>query len=488
MMTIEKFSRVRVLCVGDVMLDRFVHGAVDRVSPESPVPVLRVTGTQDIVGGAANVGRNVAALDGQCTLVGVVGADAAGARIASLLQDDARLQHRLVTDAARCTTEKTRFVAQGQHLLRADHEILQPVAATIEAAVIDAVRRELPAHDVLVLSDYAKGVLTDTVIATVVALAKAQGKPVVVDPKSADLARYQGATIITPNRKETLAATGIDPVEDADAEQAALAALRLAGAESILVTRAERGMSLLERNGSALHIPAQARDVFDVVGAGDTVVATLALALGGGFTAADAAALANTAAGIVVSKPGTATLTQSELMEALAVPARAGAVSTGFKVLGWQEAGVKSAAWRRDALRVGFTNGCFDILHAGHIGILEFARSQCDRLIVGLNSDDSVRRLKGPQRPLNAQDNRAKVLAALGVVDAVVVFDQDTPAELIHHLAPELLVKGADYQVSEIVGADEVLANGGRVLTFELVPEISTTRIAEKAAQGGKQT
>ncbi len=479
MFNFSSFSAVRILCIGDVMLDRFVKGSVNRISPESPVPVLLVSNTQSIPGGAANVGRNVASLGGFCTLVGVIGDDVTGREMEAMLRDSSgKIQPRMVVTSSHPTIEKTRFVAHGQHLLRADAEDTVPYPQQVQNDLVAAIAAEIEAHDVLVLSDYAKGVLSDYVVKESIRLARASGKPVIVDPKSANLARYSGATVVTPNAKETQMATGVEPTTDEQAEVAGRVALEKAGIESVLITRAERGMSLVSRTQPVAHIPACAREVFDVVGAGDTVVATLALCLGADFSLQDAARLANSAAGIVVGKHGTATVTQSELLDEL--NQQQGGSNAPVKVLDLTLAKVRAANWQREGLKVGFTNGCFDIVHAGHIAILKFSRAHCDRLIVGLNSDASVKRLKGAQRPINSQDDRACVIAALEMVDAVVIFDQDTPAELIETLSPDLLVKGADYQIHQIVGADHVLSRGGEVLTCELVPGRSTTAIVNK--------
>ena len=483
MSLIDKFHDTRVLCLGDVMLDRFISGAVNRISPESPVPVLSVSESKIFAGGAANVAENVAALGGRCTLVGVVGQDGAARELEAMMQAQPRISAAFVPVADRPTTEKTRFVAHGQHMLRADNEIGEPVDAATEAALLSVIATHVQSHHVLVLSDYAKGVLTDTVVRGAIDLAIRVGVPVIVDPKSPQLERYNGATVVTPNTKETQVATGVMLHDDAKATEAGCKVLAETTIGAVLITRAEKGMTLVTRNAAPLHIVPRAREVADVGGAGDTVIAALALALGGGSELGRAATIANTAAGIVVGKRGTATVTGSELMEALEAETRSGLAPPQVKVLSWSEALLRVEAWRRDGLRVGFTNGCFDILHIGHIGILSFARAHCDRLVVGLNADASVRRLKGAHRPVNSQDDRAVVLAALAVVDAVVMFDQDSPQELIVHLQPDALVKGADYQLSEIVGADVVLARGGEVLRFELVPGRSTTKTIDRAKQ-----
>ncbi|WCT75195.1 D-glycero-beta-D-manno-heptose-7-phosphate kinase [Sphingomonas naphthae] len=476
------FESIAILVVGDVMLDRFMKGVVQRISPESPVPIIHLKATESVPGGAANVGRNISALGGRCTLIGCVGEDAAAAELAFQLSTCGRITPALIAEAGRPTIEKTRFVAQGQHLLRADREEPGDIAAATGQAIVKTVADQIGEHQVVVLSDYAKGVLTPEVVAGIIAVARAAGVPVVVDPKTPDFRRYAGATVVTPNAKEALAATGIDPHEDEGAEQAGGIALSGTDIEAILLTRAERGMSLLRPDQAPVHIPASARDVFDVVGAGDTVIATLSLCLGAGLALPEAATIANAAGGVVVGKRGTATVSRSELHEELARLSSLGMSSPNSKVADLDLAITRRRLWERDGLTVGFTNGCFDILHVGHVGILEFARAHCDRLIVAVNADSSVKRLKGPSRPINSESDRAQIIAALGVTDLVVVFEEDTPKELIEALQPDLLVKGADYTIDQIIGADTVLARGGTVLTYELVPGRSTTNIIARAS------
>ncbi len=474
----ERFSNVRVLCIGDVMLDRFISGDVRRVSPESPVPVLSVSGSQSFPGGAANVARNVASLGGTCTLIGVIGPDPAGRELQHAVESIGGLTCEFCICANRPTSEKTRFVAHGQHMLRTDSELAAAVGEDIQAAILRAIERLAPAHDVMVLSDYAKGVLTDKVVSGAIAIAAALRMPVAVDPKSVKLGRYAGATVITPNSKEVLDATGIDPTEDdAHAASAGAAILRDCGVQNVLLTRAHRGMTLVGANVAASHIRASAREVFDVVGAGDTVIATVALALGAQLDLPEAARLANVAAGIVVGKRGTATVTQTELAEELLRVEGGTLAAMQSKIMALEEVVHLAHTWRKNGFKVGFTNGCFDILHIGHLSILSFARQNSGKLIVAVNSDASVRRLKEAGRPINQESDRAMVLAALSVVDAVVVFDEDTPLQLIERIDPDVLIKGGDYTVDTIVGSSHVLARGGQVLTCPLIPGRSTTRV-----------
>jgi D-beta-D-heptose 7-phosphate kinase / D-beta-D-heptose 1-phosphate adenosyltransferase len=475
------FEPVRVLCIGDIMLDRFIFGDVRRISPESPVPIIQMQRTSNVPGGAANVARNVAALGGRCTIIGVVGDDPTGTELSGLILDGDAVTPVLVVDDSRPTIEKIRFVAQGHHLLRADREDAVAIATAAEDAVLAHVEALIAEHDVMVLSDYAKGVLTDRVISGSIDAARRAGRAVVVDPKSRQLVRYAGATVLTPNAKEVFEATGIEARDNDSAATAAREAMIAANVDAMLVTRSEQGMTLVESDGAITHLGASAREVFDVVGAGDTVVATLSLCLGAGMRLPEATAVANAAAGVVVGKQGTATVSRSELSDELTHLSRTGLSPSELKIVAAERAVTLCQQWQRDGLTVGFTNGCFDILHVGHVRILEFARSQCDRLILGINSDASVKRLKGPTRPINNQDDRAQVIGAFGFIDAVVVFDEDTPYDLIGAIGPDVLVKGSDYTVEQVVGHDLMEARGGRVVLFDLVPGRSTSNIIAKS-------
>lgn len=482
MFELEQLKKVKVLCLGDVMLDRYLHSDVVRISPEGPVPVARVVRSDNIAGGVANVARNVAALGAQATVCGVIGEDAAGRDLEFVLAEDGGIDTRFLVTTERPTTEKIRYVAQGQQLLRADREDVRSLTVLQEQEIMQILDSSLQDYDVLVLSDYAKGLLTPSVISHAIHLAKQRNIPVVVDPKSADFSRYAGATVITPNTKETRDATGIDPVDDARAVKAGQKILTLGKVKAVLVTRAEQGMSLIEHDAPAIHIRATAREVYDVVGAGDTVVATLAICLGAGLPLTEAARLANMAAGIVVQKSGTATVSVLELLDAIQHEDQAHDPQSSIrnKIMSLAELQLLCEQWKQQGLRVGFTNGCFDLLHMGHVSLLAFAKAQCDRLVVGLNSDASVRRLKGPERPVNSENDRAYVLSALQAVDAVVIFGEDTPKQLIEALTPNVLVKGADYTIDQIVGAQHVMAHGGEVKTFELLPGRSSTQMIEK--------
>jgi D-beta-D-heptose 7-phosphate kinase / D-beta-D-heptose 1-phosphate adenosyltransferase len=472
------FSNATILCLGDVMLDRYAYCATERLSPEAPVPVLLMQRRRSMLGGAGNVARNIAALGGTAILMGLVGQDTAGEEVRALIAATPGLVDRHVSTDRRPTICKTRYMAGHQQLLRVDEESTHDLDAEEEAALIAAAEGAITAVDAVILSDYGKSALGPCVLETVIAQARGRGIPVYVDPKSEDFRRYQGASCITPNLRELAVAARLPVGSDAEIIAAATKVMRDSGADAIVATRSDKGMVLVEASG-AVHIePARAREVYDVSGAGDTVVAVLALACAAGYALPQAMRLANTAAGIVVSKLGTATVELDELMLELARDVRDKEWHRA-KHFSTAEAETLVRRWKSRGLKVGFTNGCFDIVHAGHVGLLAAARAQCDRLIVALNDDEGVRRLKGPDRPVNGLRDRAAVIAAVESVDAVISFGDDTPLELIRRLGPDVLVKGGDYTVETVVGAKEVQEAGGRVALVELVEGRSTTGLID---------
>lgn len=469
-----------ILVVGDAMLDVYVLGTVDRISPEAPVPVVRQTQLKEMGGGGANVAANIVGLGGTAHLIACAARDAEGQRLAAALSA-AGVSFDLIDADSRPTTVKTRFFAGQHQLLRVDKEEASHLSPASEEAVIRTIGERIAWARLVIVSDYGKGMLTDRVLARTMEMAHAADVPVVVDPKRRDLSSYRGATFTTPNRKELEAATSMTVGSDAEAEQAGRAAAAIT-VGSILVTRSDAGMSLVSLDGDAIHMPTQARAVFDVAGAGDTVVACFSLALAAGRPAAEAMAFANLAAGIAVSKPGTTVVQADDLEAERALVTADGVVDKGA-LADWETALGLRRLWKHQGLIVGFTNGCFDLLHPGHVNLLRETAKACDRLIVGLNSDASVRRLKGPRRPVQTEHERAAVLGAIDNVSIVVIFEEDTPARLIELLLPDLLVKGADYEIDDIVGAATVTQAGGRVMTVELVPGQSTTRLIENSAQ-----
>jgi D-beta-D-heptose 7-phosphate kinase/D-beta-D-heptose 1-phosphate adenosyltransferase len=473
---IARLAGASVAVIGDVMLDHYVYGRVTRLSPEAPTPVLHVQSERHVLGGAANVAANIAALGGQALLVGVIGADAAGDIFTRQVSALAAVQADLIIDPARPTILKTRYLGGQYQLVRVDRESAAAIANKVAEQALNAARHAIAAADIVVLSDYGKGLLSDAVLAALFAAAQTHGKPVIVDPKRARLSDYRGASVITPNRKELSAAVGLACETDAEAAAAAAEAQAVSGAD-ILLTRSEKGMALYRAGEAPLHLKAEAREVFDVSGAGDTVVAAYALSLAAGLSAGEALQIANTAAGVVVQKLGTATVSPDELAAALTHGERAAPAIVTPRA----QALAHRAQWAAEGLSVGFANGCFDLLHPGHIALIGQAAAASDRLIVALNSDASVARLKGPTRPIQALAARAQVIGAIKGVDLVVAFEEDTPLDLITALKPDVLVKGADYREDQVVGADIVKAHGGRVLLAELTPGQSTSAIVAKS-------
>jgi D-beta-D-heptose 7-phosphate kinase/D-beta-D-heptose 1-phosphate adenosyltransferase len=489
MFDFESFHRTMVgqtvLCVGDLMLDEFVYGEVSRISPEAPAPVIAARRSETSIGGAGNVARNITSLGAKCIFVGLIGEDTAGAELEAALAREPLIESSLVTDSARPTTRKVRFVSEHfrTHMLRADWEMTHPAAAEVEQQLIDTILPLIPRADIVLLSDYAKGVLTARVIRNVIDTSRKLGKAVIVDPKSANFAIYRGATLLTPNRKEFAEATRSRADSNESIAAAAPDVMQLADCEAILVTQSEHGMTLVLRTGETLHVPAFPVKVRDVSGAGDTVAAVLAVAYGAGASWEDAIRLASAAAAVAVGKKGTASVTPGELRRQI-LPHAFLAAEEKIVAHG-DELKARLHDWRKQDLRIGFTNGCFDILHPGHVKVLTAARGACDRLIVGLNSDASVKRLKGEGRPVQGERARAEVLAALEAVDLVAIFEEDTPLRLIEQIKPSVLVKGGDYTREQVVGHDVVEAHGGEVILVEVLAGFSTTSLVDRA-RGGK--
>jgi D-beta-D-heptose 7-phosphate kinase / D-beta-D-heptose 1-phosphate adenosyltransferase len=475
------FHAARVLVLGDVMLDRFVYGSVERISPEAPIPVVNVERVLDMPGGAANVARNIAAMGARAILLGVVGEDLPAQDLRTQLASSPNIDARLIADASRPTSVKTRYVAESQQVMRADRESRVALSAAIERLLLDEFSLALREARVIVFSDYAKGVLAESVTRAAIDIARRAGKTIIVDPKSKDFAKYRGATLLTPNRLELQQACGQECITDDEVVDGARRILDQKVCEAMVVTRGKDGMSVVETGGAAVHLPTAAQQVFDVSGAGDTAVAAIALAIATGADMRQAAGLANIAAGIVVGKRGTATVTTGEIIATLhpidgrTDPQKIFALDTVLQL---------ARGWREQGLKIAFANGCFDLLHPGHISLLEQARRSADRLIVGLNADMSIRRLKGANRPVQSEVARATVLAAIKSVDAVVIFAEDTPINLIETLAPDVLVKGADYTLDKVVGADVVMARGGKVLLVDLLTGHSTSDTVKRVAGG----
>jgi len=479
---LQRLSAGSVLCIGDVMMDRFVYGGVERISPEAPIPVFLVSREKHMLGGAGNVVANIRALGGTAVLLAVVGDDINGREVKAQLEAQG-IGAALEIAADRFTTVKSRFVSGGQQMLRVDREKTQPISAEVEDRILQSAEKAMQTIGAVILSDYGKGMLTDRVIEGVIRTAQRLGKPVIVDPKGRDFTRYRGATVVTPNRKELETATGMTAGSDDEVRAAAMKLILDCGISTVMATRSQDGMSVISADAEPLHIPAQVREVFDVSGAGDTVVATFALALAAGVRLENAAQLANVAAGIVVGKTGTATARPDEMMQVLEDSASvARQIKPAGKCVSIAAAGEQAERWRVRGAKVGFTNGCFDLLHPGHLTTLQQAKAACDYLVVAINSDASVKRLKGPTRPVQDQNARAAILSALACVDLVVIFEEDTPIEALKAIRPDVLVKGGQYKLEEVVGYDLIASWGGKVVRADMADGFSTTNTIAKMA------
>ena len=480
---VSELSRARILVVGDVMLDRFVAGEVARISPEAPVPVFRWGAEREMLGGAGNVVANLHALGAKSALACRVGVDAEAARVADLLAAaDAQLVAVRVADVP--TIQKTRFVAKGHHVLRMDRERVAPLAPAEEAELLAAIERALPGVDLVVFSDYAKGLFSTSFTTQAIARCRAAGKRVFVDPKGKDYRKYGGATLVKPNRAELEAVCGVafDPQAPDFLDRVVHYTRRLLATCNIaraVVTLSEKGMVYVPREGEeTVYLPTEGREVCDVSGAGDTTMAVLAAARAVGASFRRAMELANVAAGIVVGKVGTAVVTPAELQAALDAK-RATALPFGRKVFARADLAAQVKAWQAEGLKVGFTNGCFDCLHCGHLSSLYQAAAHCDRLVVALNSDASVRRLKGPTRPIQDQQTRSLVLAGLELVDAVVLFDEDTALPVVEAIRPDVVAKEG-YTLDRWPEAQFVKSYGGEAVTLERVEGYSTSSMVER--------
>lgn len=474
--SIETLSTAKVLCIGDVMLDRFVYGDVDRISPEAPIPVFSIKSEKLMLGGAGNVARNLSGLGATTHFIAVVGNDSAGKDITKQIGKIPNTVANLITDPERRTSIKTRFIAGGQQMMRADDETVAAIEGPTKERVLTLAKSALNDCAAMVLSDYAKGVLTPEIIQELIKLAKTANVPVVIDPQGLDYSRYKGADLITPNRKELSEATALPVGNDDEIIAAARKLISEKNIKSVLATRSGDGMSLIDAK-SANTFAAEAREVFDVSGAGDTVAAAIAASLAAGINLNEAVQIANTAAGIVVAKVGTAVAYASDIIEAL----HHQEFSSGeAKILSLNSALDRTEVWRAKNQKIGFTNGCFDLLHPGHISTIAKAKAACDKLIIGLNSDTSVKRLKGEDRPVQSESARAQVLASLENVDAVIIFSEDTPANVLDALKPEVFVKGADYAIEDIPEAKIVQSYGGKIVLAELEEGHSTTATIAK--------
>ncbi|MEE2694802.1 MAG: D-glycero-beta-D-manno-heptose-7-phosphate kinase [Pseudomonadota bacterium] len=463
----------KVLCIGDVILDSYSHGEVQRISPEAPIPVLKVNNKYEIIGGCGNVARNVCAAGGSCHMISVAGNDDESRTLRRLLKESKDLSFDLLVDKDRCTTKKTRFVSENQQILRVDKEVSLPINKKIQSKLLEIFKRRIDNCNVVVISDYNKGVLTNDLLKKIIDLSQKKSKTIIVDPKKDNFAVYKGASIITPNFKELLEAS--DFRDEKKVNDKSMLVVKLSkklikdfGFDAVITTRSADGISVVNSTNRNLHLPSKAKEVFDVSGAGDTVIAYIATGLSKEQTLFNATEIANDAAGIAVGKFGTTVVNTSELVEA----------NKENKICSLEE--ISSEIKKDFNKKIGFTNGCFDLIHQGHIFYLKEARKRCDFLILALNSDSSIRRLKGKDRPIINQKDRSEVLQNFNFVDRIVIFNEKTPIDLIKKIKPNFIFKGDDYLVKEVVGHKEIKEWGGKVILIKCVKGKSTSNIIRK--------
>ncbi|CCQ89586.1 Bifunctional protein hldE (Includes: D-beta-D-heptose 7-phosphate kinase; D-beta-D-heptose 1-phosphate adenosyltransferase) [Nitrospina gracilis 3/211] len=478
----DEKKRVKILVVGDLILDEYIWGSVSRISPEAPVPILESKSENLALGGAANVANNLVALGCDVYLVGGVGKDEKGDKLLELIGNRNIHTDGIFRFVHRPTTSKIRVIAHNQQVLRIDKEDNRPILPETEKKIINYINETVPQMDGVICSDYNKGILTEKVTHTIMHRAKNVKKHVVVDPKGTDFSKYKGCTVITPNQLEVERVAPIKIATQEDLDRAAEYLISLAKAESILVTRGKEGMILYRKKKKPVDIPTVAREVFDVTGAGDTVISVFGMSLFSGFTFEEAARLSNMAAGIVVGKIGTAVVTLNELNQFL----QEDMLRTSPTILEVEEAKKIVSLAKNIGKKVVFTNGCYDLIHGGHIEFLQKSRRMGDILILGLNSDDSVRAIKGPNRPIKNQQERANILSALQDVDYIVIFNEQTPENLIRELRPDILVKGDDYKIDQVVGREIVESYGGKVALVPIVKGLSTTNTLDQILQHHK--
>lgn len=487
----KKIQENFVLVIGDIMLDRFSFGSVDRISPESPVPVLKIERETRMLGGAGNVISNLTSLGVPCDIVAAIGNDFTGELVKAELQKDQIKGDALIGLNDRQTTTKTRFISGHQHMLRVDEEDTSPLSENAQTELINNIDGLLPKAGAIILSDYGKGVLCGKVIQHVIKEAKTSGIPVIIDPKGSDYSKYKGATAVTPNRKELTEATdGMPTKSDDDIIAAAGKLISEHDFDAVFATRSGDGISVVSKSDEAVHIPTQPLEVFDVAGAGDTVIAVIAAAMAAGASMAEAATLANTAGSIVVTRVGTSAIDHKELEEAVRTQNIPGQLNHIAPVCDRDAARKIVEDWQHQGLTVGLTNGCFDILHYGHVTYLAEARKKCDKLIVALNTDDSVKALKGPLRPVNDENTRGQVMAALSSVDMVTFFGSDardfdtTATAIAQTIKPDIYFKGGDYKLEDVPEAQAVIADGGEAVIMSLYEGYSTTSALDRYVEG----
>jgi D-beta-D-heptose 7-phosphate kinase/D-beta-D-heptose 1-phosphate adenosyltransferase len=467
----------KVLCVGDLILDHYVHGNIDRISPEAPIPVLKADDRNyNILGGCGNVARNICSANSKCHLISIVGNDNDGLKIREIIKEIKNLTFNLIIDKNRCTTKKTRYVCENQQILRVDNEIESPISEVLETKIIKLLKNKINDYDVIVLSDYNKGVLTDTLIKKIIKIAQHFKKILIVDPKKKDFSVYAGATFITPNIKELKSSVNTFDINSKNNDDNLVIKLSKQiinkfKFKAVITTRSSDGISVVTDVGSFFHLPSEAKEVFDVSGAGDTVLAYLSTSISKGKSLESSVKISNIAAGLAVGKFGTSVVSIGEVDNIKQIK--------NIKVVTNQN--LSKALKDYDSNKIiGFTNGCFDLLHTGHISYLKSAKQKCDILILGLNSDESIRKLKGKNRPIVEQKDRVEILSSFPFIDRIVVFDEVTPIKLIKRIKPNIIFKGKDYKKKDVVGFRESKKWQGRVILIDFIQNKSTTNLIER--------
>ena len=468
----KEIKNTNVLLIGDVMLDKYVFGKVTRISPEAPVPVFLSAHHKHVLGGAGNVFNNFFTLGVKSTFITIIGKDEAGKEVKKLIRKNSLKNIYIYEDTKKITTKKTRYLANNQQIIRVDHEDKIILSKNAKNFIISNFKKNISSCNVVVISDYDKGVITKPLIETLIKIARDFKKPVIVDPKNKNFAIYKDVYLVTPNQLEASKITGLDCHTNKEVETCANFIIDKYNINNVIVTRGEKGLTFVNKK-KIVHSPTRKIEVFDVSGAGDTVLAILAISISSKIEIEDVLFYANKAAGIVVGKIGTSTITKKELF-------KKDTFHKKDKILNLKELKKRVLEDKEKDLRIGFTNGCFDILHYGHISYLEKSRQLCDKLIVAINSDRSVEKLKGKNRPINNQLSRAKVLAALHFCDYIIIFNEDTPLSLINTLRPDLITKGGDYKIKDVVGSKELLKWGGETKILPYLKEFSTSKIINK--------
>ncbi len=463
-----------VLCIGDIILDSYSHGDVKRISPEAPIPVLKINNNKyEVLGGCGNVAKNISGAGSKCHIISVCGDDEESKVLKKLLKDSKKITFNLLTDNSRCTTKKIRFVSGNQQILRVDKEFNKPISSKLETKILSILRSKIDFFDVIVLSDYSKGLLTNNLLKSTIELSRKKNKLIIVDPKKIDFSPYKGANIITPNYKELLQASNIE--KELKKEENAKVVVRLSrkllkkyNFDAIVTTRSSDGISIVDKKNNYLHLPSKAQEVFDVSGAGDTVIAYVASGIANGRSLFNATEIANDAAGFAVGKFGTTVVNEKDLFSS----------NQKNKLCELKELNNDLKKYKNKT--IGFTNGCFDLIHQGHIFYLKEARKMCDFLILGLNSDNSIKKIKGKDRPILNQIERTEILKNFDFIDKILIFNEETPINLIKKIKPNIIFKGDDYSINKVVGSKEIKKWGGQIKLIKCVKGKSTSNIIRK--------